>query len=91
MLVLDIESVKDVDRSAEIVEDSSSLDSLISELEKSEDIPSASPQTSTPKPPLQKESVLVRLANRIKVRILEVIRALEFHSVLLNTIFGSRR
>lgn len=67
---LDNEPVKDTEHSVEIMEDSSSLDSLISELEKSEDSQqgvSTSQQTSTPKPHLQKESVFVRLANRIKV------------------------
>lgn len=66
----DNEPIKEVDHSSvEIVEDSNSLDSLISELEKSEasqQSSSTSTQTSTPKPPLQKESVFVRLANRIK-------------------------
>ncbi len=49
------------------VEDAMSLDTLISELEKDENSQHNSVQASTPKPSLQKESVFVRLANRIKV------------------------
>ena len=76
--------MREVDHSSvEMVEDSNSLDSLISELEKSEasQQSSASTQTSTPKPPLQKESVFVRLANRIKVRMIIYlfIRLLEYN------------
>lgn len=52
----------------ENVEDNLSLDSLISELEKSEYSQPNSAPMSTPKPTSQKESVFVRLANRIKVR-----------------------
>lgn len=57
-----------MDHNAEIPEDTISLDTLISELEKTEDSQQNSIQTSIPKPTVQKESVFVRLANRIKVR-----------------------
>ena len=61
---------KEPEYQVEAVEDSMSLDSLISELEKTEATNSV--PTATPKPAMQ-ESVFVKLANRIKVSCLRTV------------------
>lgn len=64
------EVAKESDHLNETIEDPTSLDSLISELEKTEATNSA--HTVPPKPTMQKESVFVKLANRIKVAFQEL-------------------
>lgn len=69
-LIFTDSDIKETETNVGIPEDTIYLDSLISELEKTEDSQQGSLnsiQTSVPKPVLQKESVFVRLANRIKV------------------------
>lgn len=55
---------------AEVTDDSMAIDSLISEWEKSEGAQPVQSATAPSKPIPQKESVFVRLANRIKVSII---------------------
>lgn len=58
---------------AEISDDGVAIDSLISEWEKSEGAQPVQSATAASKPIQQKESVFVRLANRIKVSIVIIV------------------